>query len=353
MRVRRLSHAQERSGWKTELPSLVPRTQRLPSHGLGGNGKLFVTFDAGSAGPGSPSFSASENIVHAVEKDGVYDFLILTNGNSATLQTVFALSRSTTFSEEYKAKWDKFIRDTGYSVVDEIYEVPHPKECYYGGPGGSPPVLKRFDATKASGFWYQHKIDIGQLVFQGKDTICAALQFDKMNGYLRDTAVSQQSSTGSKVRVLEGVKIYQDDAEYQGKLRILFPPGAMYKGAPSFNSSSWVLDAKEEGGRYSYYIGSSGEEAYSAFFFNSRSRVVPADTMKYVVDFIAKTHFYGEIVDILHPSSCNYGPLSPLPPSANPAASDEKVQDGAMGIMSLSSLIISFSVQLALTYQQY
>lgn len=103
-RGRNSAQAKDKIG--KDLPVNFVYTNVTSVGGAGKQGELSVAFDKDSSFPGSDPFSARENIYKAVEKDGVIDFLILTNGNSTSLTTVFALSRSPKFSDEYKAMWE-------------------------------------------------------------------------------------------------------------------------------------------------------------------------------------------------------------------------------------------------------
>ena len=244
--------------------------------------------------------------------------------------------------------------ETNYvDEVDTIYEVPHPDNCNYGGPGGSPPIVEKVDPEKLSGFFYQHKIDVGQLVFQGKDTICAALQFDVKDGYVLDTAVSQNGDPAtSKTRVVEGIKVFQDDPALQGKLRVLFPAGSMGPDSPSFNSTEWILKlGPEKNGKYDYWIASAGDESYSAFFFNSRSREVPEDVANLVNKFIEDTHFSVTVQDVGQPDNCDYGPISPNTPQPSPVApTPEKISAASAmqpKVVTIVALLISMASLLA------
>ena len=282
------------------------------------DGTLNVLFDAGSQGPGSQPFTATENPVMAVEKDGTYDFIILTNGGvpgQTEFTTVFALSRSPTFA--YGTEWTDFLTKTGFT--NEIYEVPHPPDCYYGGPGVSPDVLDTVDLKKLSGFWYQHRIDIAQLQFQGKETICAALQYDlKMDGankpYLLDTAVSQAGpgKVGPNFPVSKfNANVTQTKGGY---LVVHFPAGTLGPNVPAFDSPTWVTDAVEKNGRYDMYIGTGGAEAFTSIFLNTRQPTLLPEYEKQFLDRVSSSHFWVDLYNVSQPKECSYRPLvNPVP----------------------------------------
>jgi hypothetical protein len=154
------------------------------------DGVLTVTFDPNTFGPGSPSFSKTENVVYVGTDSttGKYDFLINTNGydpaagldtNFTSLVVLSRINDVTLLKPAYAQALANLLTTTGFQVP--LYTVPQPASCYYSGPGVSPMPVASFDPSLAIGLWYQHRLDVTQLQFQHGTPACAAISFDPMD----------------------------------------------------------------------------------------------------------------------------------------------------------------------------
>jgi lipocalin len=299
-------------------------------------GQLAVTFDAGTFG--SPvAFTAPENVVFAGlnPTNTSYDFLIQTNGYDPRLPAgvptnwtaLFVLARVPSLAQvqQQNPAYLQAVRDLvaagGFNVP--IVNTSQPASCYYGGPGVSPDPVRSLDVARASGLWFQHRVDVGQLRFQqGGAPACAAINFelrtDPASGmpYLADTSVQQSSAAVGVDQRVQTVtaNVTVPDATNPGRLLVNFPANTLFPGQPAFGSPEWVLNTtmSADGSRYDSMTLSGGEGAYSAIFLLTRSPVLSAAEQARFTSFVQSTHFWLDVVSVQFPSQCYYGALQSL-----------------------------------------
>lgn len=240
-----------------------------------------------------------------------YDFAILYGGGSA-YNALYGISRSPVFNDTYAIMFDSFVKSTGFDIP--IYTVPQPSTCFYGGPGQSPPIVENVNPAQITGVWYQHYIDVSQLVFQGGATACATAKLSPILGtaVLLDTSTSQ--SGPANVGPSEPISVLKANVTQTGALGgnfvVTFPPGTAGPGSPGFSQPLTFIDLVSSAltaAPYEFAIQSNGP-AFSAIFAISRTPTLPTIYMQRFMNFIDKYHFWLNIYTVPQLDGCFYGP---------------------------------------------